>query len=78
MRWFTSKARQAAEAFHERALKAERERDAAENQVVQLRRERDAARRDRKLAWHHVDSLWQDMETIHGITVKHMGDNDDA
>ena len=44
MKWFTSKARQAAEAFRERALKAERERDAAEKQVVQLRMERDWAR----------------------------------
>ena len=49
MRWFTSKARQAAEAFRERALKAEKERDAARAMREQYRRERDEARADSRV-----------------------------
>ena len=51
MKWFTSKAKEAAEAasaFHERALKAERERDMARAVREHYRGDRDKARADNK------------------------------
>ena len=97
MKWFTSKekeAREAALAFHYRALKAEEERDGFRRFFEKYREEaheltverdtalaeRDGACADNKALRDQLqavraerDSLWQDMETIHEITSKHMG-----
>ena len=56
MRWFTRKAEEAAEAFHERALKAERERD-------DYRKARDAAKSD----WQREHALLDQAENERNI-----------